>query len=72
VIVCVCRSVSDRAIEAALDAGAGSVSAIAHATGAGTDCGCCRETIEALAARRTPCATPPCAGCPRAQLREAS
>jgi bacterioferritin-associated ferredoxin len=65
-IVCVCRGVSDRAIRAALDSGANGPDAIAGATGAGTDCGCCRDTIEAMVARAAPCSSPPCAGCPRA------
>ena len=65
-IVCVCKGISDRAIRAALDAGATGAEAIAGATGAGTDCGCCRETIERMVTRAAPCASPPCPGCPRA------
>jgi bacterioferritin-associated ferredoxin len=66
-IICICRGVSDRAIEAALDSGAGSAAGIARETGAGTDCGCCKDAIEELALQRSPCSTPPCAGCPRAR-----
>ncbi len=66
-IVCVCRRVSDSAITAAVERGAGSLDEIAAATGAGSDCGCCHETIEQLATT-SPCASPPCAGCPRASL----
>jgi bacterioferritin-associated ferredoxin len=66
-IVCVCRRVSDRAVDAAIDAGARDVDAIARSTGAGSDCGCCREELAARAEQRTsPCSSPPCAGCPRA------
>lgn len=49
-IVCICRAVSDRAIRAARDGGAGSVEAIGAATGAGTCCGCCRGTIAGILA----------------------
>jgi bacterioferritin-associated ferredoxin len=79
-IVCVCRRVSDRGIDAAILAGARDVDAIARATGAGTDCGCCQPELAAsLAARapargdphreahaEAPCSPTPCAGCPRA------
>ena len=66
-IVCICRGVSDRAISAAIDAGATGPDAIAGVTGAGTDCGCCRDTIEAIASRASgPCSSPPCPSCPRA------
>ena len=66
-IVCVCKGVSDRAISAAVEGGAASLEEIATATGAGTDCGCCEETIERLATRGRPCSSPPCPGCPRAR-----
>jgi NAD(P)H-nitrite reductase large subunit len=43
---------------------------VAAATGAGTACGRCRETIAAILA--TPCKPEPCAGCPnRAAANEA-
>ncbi len=70
-IVCVCRRISDQAIDAAIAGGAHGPEAIAAATGAGTDCGCCKEAIEALAAQRSPCSSPPCAGCPRAAVKRA-
>ncbi len=66
-IVCLCRSVSDRALAGALEAGARSVEEVAQATGAGSSCGCCLDAVEALVRERTPCASPPCPGCPRAQ-----
>lgn len=65
-IVCLCRNVSDRTISAALEAGAKGLDGIAGATGAGTDCGCCIETLQALAAHGGPCTSPPCPGCARA------
>jgi bacterioferritin-associated ferredoxin len=69
-IVCVCRRVSDRAVLAAMAAGARSLADVARATGAGTSCGCCRGTIEALlaAVAPAPCSASPCAGCPRAPV----
>jgi bacterioferritin-associated ferredoxin len=65
VIVCVCRRVSEGAIAAAVERGAASLDEIAAATGAGTDCGCCHEEIEKLAAPGSPCSATPCPGCPR-------
>ncbi len=62
-IVCLCRIVSDRTIRAAREAGAATVEAIGAATGAGTGCGCCRETIAKILAE--PCRPVPCVGCPR-------
>lgn len=66
-IVCVCASISDRAIRAARDASATSVEAIATATGAGADCGCCAETIARILAEApaAPCKKEPCQDCPR-------
>lgn len=67
-IVCVCRGVSERAVAAAIRAGARDVATLSGTTGAGTDCGCCRPALEALAAAAaTPCAPAPCPGCPRAR-----
>jgi bacterioferritin-associated ferredoxin len=64
-IVCVCRSVNEAAIEAAVASGATTLDAIASATGAGSDCGCCHDAIEKLAAPESPCCATPCPGCPR-------
>ena len=69
-IVCLCLGISDRAIAAAVEAGATGADAIAGATGAGSDCGCCRETIEAIASQKAPCSSPPCPGCARAGHRQ--
>lgn len=46
-IVCHCRVVSDRAIDAALADGARTVSAVCRATGAAQDCGSCIFTVKA-------------------------
>jgi bacterioferritin-associated ferredoxin len=73
VIVCLCRNVSDRAVARAIQGGARTVAEVAGATGAGTSCGGCHGTIEAMLARGVPCSSPPCAGCPRASgAREAA
>jgi len=50
VIVCICRSVSDRDIREARDCGAVTLVAIGEATGAGTCCGCCRGSIARILA----------------------
>lgn len=65
-IVCLCRNVSEAALQARLEAGARTADDLARETGAGTDCGCCRETVEELVRARAPCSWPPCAGCPNA------
>jgi bacterioferritin-associated ferredoxin len=62
VIVCVCKSISDRVVRAARAAGALTAEAIAVVTGAGTSCGCCHDTIETMLA--APCKAEPCLGCP--------
>jgi assimilatory nitrate reductase electron transfer subunit len=64
-IVCLCRNVSDRAVARAVDRGARTVADVACATGAGTGCGCCRETVEALLEARGPCGSGGCEACPR-------
>jgi bacterioferritin-associated ferredoxin len=66
-IVCSCHAVSDRALRDALAAGASLDEVIAR-TRAGTDCGCCKDEVHAIAAERphtSPCRATPCAGCPR-------
>ncbi len=47
-LVCACRGVRATRIQAAVDAGAGSVDAVAEATGAGSSCGSCRPEIARL------------------------
>ncbi|MCR5876164.1 molybdopterin-dependent oxidoreductase [Phenylobacterium sp. J426] len=54
-LVCACRSVRAARIEAAIDAGAGSVDAVSEATGAGSSCGsCCPEIARLIATRAKP------------------
>ncbi len=67
-IVCVCQNVSDRAIAEAAQGGAKDLHEVARATGAGTSCGCCHQTIEAVLSNGQygPCKSTPCEGCPRA------
>lgn len=50
-IVCQCRVVSDRAIDAALAEGARTASAVCRATGAAQDCGSCVFAVKALVCR---------------------
>ncbi|CAM8667325.1 Bfd Bacterioferritin-associated ferredoxin [Oxalobacteraceae bacterium] len=47
-IVCVCHNVSDRAIRAAMDAGASSLSEIREQLNVGACCGKCLPTAKAL------------------------
>jgi len=61
-VLCICRAVTEREIDAAVRAGARSVDAVGACCGAGTDCGACREAIEARIEDS-------CAACP---LRSAS
>jgi bacterioferritin-associated ferredoxin len=61
VLVCHCRVVSDRQIDAALAAGAGTTRAVVRATHAGTGCGGCISSLrarieEALAPQASPAA----------------
>jgi bacterioferritin-associated ferredoxin len=52
-IVCICRRVSDRAIRAAIDAGASTVQEVGAACRAGTGCGACHESIEEMLCERS-------------------
>jgi bacterioferritin-associated ferredoxin len=46
-ILCICRSVTDREVDAAIGRGARSLGEVAaRASGAGSDCGCCKSAIE--------------------------
>ena len=47
-IVCHCRSVTDREVRRAVIDGARTAEEVADACGAGTDCGCCRAGVEEL------------------------
>ncbi|HEX9291429.1 MAG TPA: (2Fe-2S)-binding protein [Anaeromyxobacteraceae bacterium] len=65
-IVCSCHVVSDRALRDAVAAGL-SHQQVVEATGAGTGCGCCTETIASIVAEGAgPCrGADACPGCPR-------
>lgn len=74
--VCLCRGVSDRAVQDVIDQGARTVAEVGAGCGAGTDCGSCHETIARMIAEATgevPAPRPSrlpspraraCAGCP--------
>ena len=47
-IVCHCRVVTDRAVTAAVRAGAGSLAGVCRSTGAGQDCGSCVFAVRRL------------------------
>ncbi|WP_068399466.1 (2Fe-2S)-binding protein [Kribbia dieselivorans] len=47
-IVCHCAVVTDRDVEAAVDSGNASLSAVCRTTGAGQDCGACIFSVKAL------------------------
>lgn len=47
-IVCHCKVVNDRAITAAVEAGATTLAALCQTTGAGQNCGACVWSIKAL------------------------
>jgi bacterioferritin-associated ferredoxin len=62
-ILCICRSVTDREVDAAIGAGARSLGEVARrAGGAGSDCGCCKGAIEE---RLEGACANDCANCPR-------
>jgi bacterioferritin-associated ferredoxin len=61
--VCICAAVSDRQINDAVRAGAGSLDALAAQLGVGAGCGCCRDMAEELIAA---------AGASQTQVREVS
>ena len=64
-IVCSCHAVSDHTLREAASSGQ-SPEEILAATGAGSDCGHCRDAVESiLGASNGPCRAQPCAGCPR-------
>jgi bacterioferritin-associated ferredoxin len=57
-VLCICRAITEREIDAHVRAGASSVDAVAACCGAGTDCGAC---VEAIAQR----IEDSCSSCPR-------
>jgi bacterioferritin-associated ferredoxin len=70
-VLCVCQSVTDREVEAAIRGGARSLSDVSRACGAGNDCGCCLELIER---HLDQACSGSCADCPRRapELRSAA
>jgi bacterioferritin-associated ferredoxin len=50
--VCICRAVTEREVESAIDAGATTVEAVTSACCAGDDCGACHGVIEDMIERR--------------------
>jgi bacterioferritin-associated ferredoxin len=47
-IVCLCRGVSERHIEATVAAGARTVGDVSRVCGAGSDCGACHDLVAAF------------------------
>jgi bacterioferritin-associated ferredoxin len=72
-VLCICKAVTDRELDAVIHAGARSVAEVESRTGAGTDCGCCREEIEERlrSGAQGPCGGS-CASCPMAAAPVAS
>ena len=61
-VLCICQSVTDAEVDAAIRSGAHSLADVSRACGAGTDCGCCRQSIERRIDRAC---SGNCADCPR-------
>jgi bacterioferritin-associated ferredoxin len=68
-ILCICQSVTDHDVDAAIRNGARSLAEVSRACGAGSDCGCCRAVIERRVERA--CGGS-CADCPRRPAELAS
>jgi bacterioferritin-associated ferredoxin len=69
VVLCICQSVTEREVDAAIRDGARSLADVSRACGAGKDCGCCRGVIEQRLDRA--CGNS-CADCPRRERELAS
>ena len=65
-IVCICRGIGDRHLEALVASGARTLQKVEQACGAGGDCGSCREEVERIIDRVTLC--PPQAPIPTPSL----
>ena len=52
-IVCVCKRVSERELEAAMAEGASTVKALSRKTGCGTQCGRCVPTVREMLQHET-------------------
>lgn len=48
--ICLCKQVTDKQIETAIQDGANSIKAIQEELGASTQCGCCMDTIKDMIA----------------------
>jgi bacterioferritin-associated ferredoxin len=68
-IVCICRGISDRHLEALVAAGAQSTEQVEQLCGAGGDCGACRSEVERIVECGTLCASPPVAPAPEILVR---
>lgn len=64
-IVCVCKAISDREVARAVAGGARSVEDIARCTGAGTECGSCRDELACAVSG-------PCPGAARSERTSAA
>ncbi len=64
-IVCLCKVVTDRAIDQLIDDGAASAAEIAQACGAGAGCGACVPAIEGMIAAMLAGGPSACRDCPR-------
>jgi bacterioferritin-associated ferredoxin len=60
-IVCICRGISDRHLEALVKSGADTVERVEQACGAGGDCGSCRDEVERIVDRVALCPQAPIA-----------
>jgi bacterioferritin-associated ferredoxin len=50
--VCICRAVTEREVESAIEQGAKTVQAVTRSCCAGDDCGACRGAIEDMIEKR--------------------
>ncbi|AKC69641.1 (2Fe-2S)-binding protein [Pandoraea oxalativorans] len=62
-IVCVCKSVSDRQIKACLDAGATTMEDLQIDLGVALCCGKCGPYVQEMVTGATPCCGRSCGGC---------
>jgi bacterioferritin-associated ferredoxin len=53
--VCVCRAVTEKEVEAAIDGGAQTIAQVTAACDAGGDCGACRGMIADMIDEKTGC-----------------
>lgn len=52
--ICLCRGVTDQMVDDAVSSGARTSREVASACGAGSDCGRCRRTVQAIIAAAAP------------------